>query len=331
MTIPLLCFMFGCSSAQKQKMQKFSVQYVDIFDTLSIITCYAYDQQQFDVYADKVYSRLLELHQQFDPYNSYDGINNIKTINDNAGIKTIEITPDMYKVLSFGKQAYTDTDGAINIAMGATLELWHNYRTNAIENNIVAIPNNDELALTAVFNDINALELTENTAYINKKGVSLNLGAIAKGYAADEAIEVLEQMGCVSAIVNLGGNVRCIGGNRTEKQHWTIGIQDPLNLSNVIAAVETSDNSIVSSGNYQRYYIYNNKKIHHIIDPKTLQPADNVNAVTVVCDDSMTGDMLSTALFILPRDKGIALAKKYDAKKIYYIDTDNVVSEIEIK
>lgn len=319
----LLLLLSGCG-----EKQKYEAQFFDVFDTVSSVSVYAANQSQADEYTAAVHDRLLELHRLYDPYNDYDGINNLKTVNDNAGIAPVSIDKDLYTLLGFGVQAYHDTNGAVDISMGGTIELWHKYRDNAIDNNIIEIPSAAELEATRTENGIESLVLTENSAYITDKNVSLNLGAFAKGYATDEALKVLKDMGCDSALVNLGGNVGCYRGKAKDKS-WIVGIQDPLVPENLLDTVPIDNGFLISSGDYQRYYIYNGQKIHHIIDPDTLMPADKFSGTTVVCSDGTSGDMLSTALFILPQKDGAELARKYGAEKMYWIDKNGEQTVID--
>lgn len=326
-----LCLSAGMAACERQEQpqllqpsQKYEQQYFDVFDTVTAVTVYARNDEQAKEYTGAVHDRLLQLHRLFDPYNDYEGINNLKTINDNAGKAPVKTDKDLYALIKYGKTAYDDTDGAINIAMGATLELWHKYRDDAINNGQIAVPSDEELEATRAFDDITALELGEDTVFLNREGVSLNLGAIAKGYASDEAIKLLKELGCDSALVNLGGNVACYRGSEKEKP-WKIGVQDALDTDGMIDVVQKDGGFLVSSGNYQRYYEYDGKKLHHIIDPSTLWPADINCGTTVTGGEDLpcvVGDMLSTALFIMPRDKADALAEKYNVEQVYYTDKD---------
>ena len=149
------------------------------------------------------------------------------------------------------------------------------------------------------------------------------MGAVAKGYVADAIAEELKKLGMNSGLVNLGGNVAAIG-NPPNKTAWSIGIQNPDN-NDIIDKVNINDLSAVTSGNYQRYYIVDGKRYHHIIDPATLMPADRYKSVTVIHPNSTVADMLSTSLFILPYEDGVALAEQYNAQAMW-VNNDNTIS-----
>lgn len=324
---PILFLLFLCLTGCGANQQKYDRQFFDLFDTVSTITVYAGSQKQADKYFDAVHERLLDLHRQFDPYNTYD-TENLKTLNDMAGKGPVTVPEDLHYLLSQGQGIYDITNGKVNIAMGATLELWHKYRDNALENNIIAVPSEAELEATRQFDDISALAvLPEYRAYIEKEGVSVNLGAVAKGYAAEAAVITLRGLGCDSALINLGGNVACYRG-RAKDTPWKVGIQDPFDPNSILEVVEIDEGNLVSSGDYQRYYMYNGKKIHHIIDPETLMPAEGCAGTTVIMvngggHDGLYTDMLSTALFIMSESEGRDLADKYfGIEQIYRITPD---------
>ncbi len=311
--IVLLC---GCGR------EKYTTEYLDIFDTYSTLTIYTNDKEKADEISSELHKELLSLNKKFDIYNSYEGINNIKTINDNAGIKAVKVDSETLDLIKKGKEAYTKTNGTVNIALGSVLKIWHNYRTNALDNNIYAIPSQAELEIANNHSNINSIIIDEknSTIYIEDKETSIDVGAIAKGYAADYAAEFLRRKGITAALLNLGGNVIALTDNT--KESWKTGVISPDNSSEYITTFDLSNKSAVTSGNYQRYYEYNGKKYHHIIDNKTLFPSEYNKGVTVVAESSLEGDIFSTALFILPYDEGIKLAEDNNIKAMW-VTSDN--------
>lgn len=311
-----LLLMCGC------RQEKYTTEYLDVFDTYSTITIYTNKKDEFDEITKELHAKLLNLNKQFDIYNNYKDINNIKTINDNAGIKPVKVQPETLELIKAGKYAYEKTNKTVNIAMGSVLNIWHNYRENALNNNVYAIPTNAELIEASKHTDINSIVIDENnsTIFIKDKYTSIDVGAIAKGYAADYAVKYLKSKGIKVALINLGGNVIAI--NDKDKESFKTGVVSPDNNDEYIYSFDLSNQSAVTSGNYQRYYDYNGKRYHHIIDSKTLFPSENNKEVTVVTNSSLEGDMFSTALFILPYDEGIKLAKSNNLK-VMWIDKNN--------
>lgn len=313
----LMSFLCGCSS------QKYNFTYVDVFDTYSTLTIYSSNYKDSKTISDDLHTELLKLNKLFDIYNNYKDLNNLKTVNDNAGLQPVKVDKNIIELLKAGKEAYYITEGTVNIAMGSVLEIWHNYRENALNNGIFKIPSLNELQEANKHTDINSIIIDEkeSTVYIKDKYTSIDVGAIAKGYSADFASNYLKNRGITAALLNLGGNVICINDNK--KENWKIGITSPEKPDEYIDKISISNQSAVSSGNYQRYYEYNGKRYHHIIDGTTLYPSVSNKGVTVVSDSSLKGDIFSTALFILPYEDGAKLADKNNIQAMWITSDGN--------
>ncbi|NLB81788.1 MAG: FAD:protein FMN transferase, partial [Clostridiaceae bacterium] len=241
-------------------------------------------------------------------YNNYDDINNMKTINDYAGIAPIKVDKKIIDLLLFSKEQYHITNGNTNIALGSVLKVWHEYRTNGVENPQNAkLPPTNLLSKAALHTNIEQLIInTENsTVFLADPEMSLDVGAVAKGYATEQTVKVLRERGYNSALISVGGNVCAIGGRNDDKP-WVVGIENPDKESEkaILHNVLLTDASLVTSGDYSRYYTVDGKRYHHIIDPKTLYPAEYCAAVTILCNDSAIADALSTAVFNMPVEEG---------------------------
>jgi len=148
----------------------------------------------------------------------------------------------------------------------------------------------------------------------------INLGAVAKGFATEKLIEILKKDGISSALINLGGNAYAMGKKATG-ENWKIGIQSPKDENEIIGIITAEDISVITSGDYQRYFEFNNVKYHHILDPKTGYPANNeLHSVTIVSSNPALADALSTACFVAGLDAGINLLNKYDCYGIFVTD-----------
>ncbi|MGN1318168.1 MAG: FAD:protein FMN transferase, partial [Lachnospirales bacterium] len=293
-----MLFLTGCS------LEKYETYYTDLFDTFSSFTCYTDSQKDFDDTSDKLYDKLSNLNKNLDIYNNYQGLNNIKTINDNAGISPVKVEKDVLEIIKTGKEAYTLTNGKINIAMGSVLKIWHNYREDALNNPENAkVPTKEELETANKHTDINSIVIDEenSTVFITDKDTSIDVGALAKGFCCDKAKDFLNENVKGASLLNLGGNIICINDNN--KKTFEIGVQDPDNEKDYIEKKSLSDTSAVTSGNYQRYFEVNGEKYHHIIDPETLMPANYNKSVTIFCNDSTKADIFSTYLFMLPYEE----------------------------
>jgi FAD:protein FMN transferase len=311
----------GCSPAAENGYYRYTETYYDAFDTLVQVVAYTEDETQFREQAAVFHDRLLELHKLYDIYNTYEGINNIKTINDQAGIKPVKVEQEIIDLILFAREWSERTGGAFNIALGPVLKIWHSYREEALYDPASAkLPPMEMLQQAAQFGDIEQVVVDEEmmTVYLPDSRMSLDVGAAAKGYALELAATEIEAAGLTSAIISAGGNIRTIGSPLDgERDYWGIGVQDPDasivgGSEKLLDVIFLKDGSVDTSGDYQRYYVVDEELIHHLIDPQTLMPATHYRAVTVVANDSAFADIMSTALFLVPYAESLALAERYD-------------------
>jgi thiamine biosynthesis lipoprotein len=183
----------------------------------------------------------------------------------------------------------------------------------------------DLLEAAAKHTDIGALVIDkeQGTVQITDPEMTLDVGAIAKGYAVEMAAQMLEARGITGYVINVGGNIRTVG-TKGDGSKWLAGIENPDASSDepYIAYVELSGESIVTSGSYQRYYLVNGQRYHHIIDRETLMPATGFLSVSVICKSSAQADALSTALFCMSPDEGLALVESLPDVEALWVSTD---------
>lgn len=340
--IVLLAFtllLIGCVTDTKREGQagryaKYTYEFYGAFDTVVQFIGYAESEREFDQYVKQAQKRLEELHKLYDKYNAYEGINNIRTINENAGVSPVVVPQEIIDLLVFSKDWYAKTNKTVNIALGPVLEIWHDYREEGKDDPEHAkIPPITELRKAAELADIEKVivDKTNRTVFLAEKGMSLDVGAVAKGYAAEIAAREMQETGMKSCVISCGGNVRLIGqpldGVRSK---WGIGIQNPNGNALIpddkpLETVYLKDTSLVSSGDYQRYYIVDGKVVHHLIDPETLMPADHYRAVTVMTRDSGAADALSTAVFLLPYEKSRALVENLEGVEALWVFADGKI------
>lgn len=315
----------GCapfSSAPKR-----SQTYMDVFDTVTEISAYGMSEAEFAADVQKLHDELAAYHRLYDIYNTYPDVNNLKTVNATAGGAPVKVDERILDLLEYGLDAYEKTDGRVNILFGAVLSLWHDAREQGLaEPKTAALP--DAAALTAASAHVSpsalVIDRAAGTVCITDSAARIDVGAIAKGYAVEQISRYAEEeLGWTSALINVGGNIRAIGGKGGDTP-FVVGIQNPDTASakTYLTTVSITDMSVVTSGDYQRYYTVNGKNYAHIIDPDTLYPAAFVRAVTVVCQDSALADVLSTALFCLPPEQGTALLKKIPNAHAVWVLTD---------
>jgi len=210
------------------------------------------------------------------------------------------------------------------------ISLWHDAREQSNGAGPAYIPSTDDLTKANEHTNINDVIVDEagSTVFLKHKGMSLDVGAIAKGFATNLTIEDAKKAGLISGILNAGGNVVVVGQPMDGRRRWGIGIADPAAAftgdSDTIDIIYQNSGSVITSGSYERYFTYNGKNYNHIIDPSTLQPADRYTSVTVLLPDSGLADMLTTPLFILPMDQGEAIVKQYGGACMWVTPDDKM-------
>ena len=304
-------------------LKRFEKSFLDVFDTASTIVAYDVDQASFDEKYEKLHDMLLRYNNLYDIYNSHDGVTCIKDVNEKAALSPVAVDDEIIDLLSFGKEAYEISGGAVNICMGAVLSIWHDYREEGKR-----VPNKALLEEAAQHCNIDDLiiDSKNKTVLFADKKMRLDVGAIAKGYAAQKACEYARELGWTGALINLGGNVTTFG-TKPDGSKWNVQIENPdASKAQALDTLTITDTSVVTSGDYQRYYEVDGKRYCHIIDGKTLMPADNFASVTVIYSDSAVADALSTALFILPLDEGKKLLGRFSGAKAVWVDKEyNVI------
>lgn len=301
------------SSCKKEEKQ-YSKSFIGVFDTQTVVVGCEMSEDIFNKNAEKIYELLEEYHRLFDIYHEYDGINNLKTVNSMAGKAPVKVDKAIIRLLKFSKEMYTLTDGMTNVAMGSVLSLWHDYRTKGLDDpKNAALPPMEELSKAALHTDIEKviIDEKESTVLLSDPEMRLDVGAVAKGYAVEMTARAFEEQGLSGYALSVGGNVRCMG-EKPSGDKWEIGVQNPDLTSDkaYIATAYFTNEALVTSGSYQRFYTVDEKQYHHIIDPETLMPKNTFAAVSVICDDSGEADALSTALFNLTEKEGRRVAEK---------------------
>lgn len=299
----------------------------DHFDTVTVITGYGMSKKEFDATSERITAMLTEYHQLFDIYNLYEGVNNLAALNslENGVHPTLKVDVRIIELLELCRELYARTNGALNVAMGALLSVWHQYRKEGKE-----IPPQQLLEEASHHNDINSIIINkeESTVHISDPAITLDVGAIAKGFAAEAVADALRAEGRVGYMLNLGGNIRAIGP-KDENTPWSIGIEDPSGKNASVATVALDNGSLVTSGSYQRYYEVDGRRLHHIIDPSTLYPSDRYLSVSVLTEDSALADGLSTALFCAELEHGLGLINGWDGVEAMWIAADGSVTYSE--
>ena len=311
----VLCVLSSCtaSSIHEGDLDKFSAYSFDYFDTVTTVSGYAESQEAFDEIANSALADLGEYHRLFTIYHRFEGMENLCTINElvNGAHRTVTVDRRIIDMLLYAKEMYVKTNGRVNIAMGSVLSIWHDYREIGMDDPASAeLPPMDKLTAAAQHTDINCLVIDEenSTVTLTDPAMKLDVGAIAKGYAVEMVARRLEEQGVTGFVLNVGGNVRTIGA-KGNGEKWVVGIENPTDDEEkpYLAYLGLAGESLVTSGSYQRYYLVDGKRYHHIIDPDTLMPSEGFTSVSILTDSSADGDALSTALFCMSFEDGLAL------------------------
>ena len=309
----LAVLLTGCASASVQPEQKqYTASFLDVFDTVTTIVGRAESEEAFREKTTEIHEDLRKYHQLFDIYNDYEGINNLKTVNDNAGIAPVRVEEAIIALLKDCKAYYERTCGMVNPAMGSVLQLWHVARNDGINDPAHAyLPKEEKLQEAAQSMDFDAVILDEaaSTVFIADAKVQLDVGAVAKGWSVQRVAEHAP----AGLLMSVGGNVCATGPKDANGTPWVVGIQNPDGSDQYLHTLYLTKGSLVTSGDYQRAYVVDGELYHHIIDPGTLYPSTLWRSVTVLCDDSGLADALSTALFLLPLEEGQALLEEAGA------------------
>lgn len=296
-----------------------------VLGTVINVTLYGNSSQEsLDEAARAAIDKARELEQIFSVTLEDSELNNV---NQNAAKGPVHVSSELYTVLERSLYFADLTDGAFDPTLGKLIKLW------GIGTDHARLPDKDEISPLAGQKNYKKVVLnkSEQTVQFTEEGFELDLGAIAKGYAADEMKKLLvDDYGITSGLLNLGGNIITIG-SRYDGQPWTLGIADPKNpqdSNNPAVLLKVTGKTFVTSGDYQRYYTApDGKKYHHILDSVTGYPADTgLSSVTIITDCSMDADALSTAAFVLGEEKASSLLNTMDDIDAVFITEDGEIT-----
>ncbi|MTD41800.1 FAD:protein FMN transferase [Erwinia sp. CPCC 100877] len=317
-----LILLAGCNSKSKTEAVKINKE--PYSDQQSLLGTYVqvriYDDGKKDV-LDKAFARVKELG---DKITVNQKGSEIDAVNDQAGIKPVKVSKDIYPLVKRAYEYSEDSSGGFDMAIGPITQLWHIGFDDARK------PSQEEIDQALKLVDYHKVKLDDKaqTVYLEEKGMQLDLGAIAKGYITDEVVKVLKDNGVTTAIVDLGGNVFVLGHSpRGKNVDWNVGIQDPNKARNtVIGSIQESNKTLVTSGIYERFLEVDGKTYHHLFDPKTGYPFDNdIAGVTIITDKSIDGDGLSTAVFSMGVKKGLEYAEGLKGVDVIFVTKEDKV------
>lgn len=335
----LLClcaaFLNGCGAGAEEK---YSMSFFGTFDTVVIIQGYPKDQDTFNRVTAEAKAMFERLHKVFDNYNAHEGVYGLYHLNREARNGPVPVEPELMDLLVYCKKMQPMTQGTVNVALGAVLSVWHDYRDEAeFDPADAKVPPMERLREAAEHTDFDDVVLDEKAGTVQylDPDLKLDLGAVAKGYAAERVAQWMLQSEMPSFIISAGGNVRAGEPPRDGRLRWGVMVQNPDGSvfataeSDILDTLYLSNLSVVTSGDYQRFYLVDGKRYHHIISPQTLMPGEDVRAVTIVCEDSTYADLLSTALFLMPYEEGRTYVDGLDGVEALWVLPDGTVQMTE--
>jgi FAD:protein FMN transferase len=243
----------------------------------------------------------------------------IVRLNEAAGTAPVTVSRDVMEALRVARDVGDWTDGAFDVTFGALSDVW---KFDHDQDN--RIPTPEEIARRVPLVDYRALDLNTSagTAYIAGRGMRAHLGGIGKGYAVDRAAEILRSRDIRDFMIQFGGDLY-VGGRRGERP-WRLGIRDPRGpADSIFAAIDLTDSAFSTSGDYERFFLRNGRRYHHILDPKTGEPAHGSRSVTIVAGNATLADALSTGVFVLGPEKGMTLIERLPRVEGVIVTSDN--------
>ncbi len=321
----LLCIILtlgGCKKPQASEdaQKQYTATFLELFDTVTTVVGRAESEEAFEAKVQPLKAELERYHRLFDIYEEYEGVVNLKTVNDKAAAGPVTVDAAIIELLQDCKTYHEATNGMFNPAMGSVLRLWHDAREDGINDPVHAyLPKEEALRAAAAHMDPKHIVLDAEacTVAFTDPALKLDVGAIAKGWAVQRVCRSVPE----GLLISVGGNVYATGAKDPSGTPWAVGIRNPKGEEQYLHILNITVGSVVTSGSYQRAYAVDGKVYHHIIDPHTLYPSTLWTSVTVVCADSGLADVLSTALFLLNREKGQELLECFDAEAMW-VDTD---------
>ena len=316
-SLPLL--FSGCSGAKSSTQTDQDLTYTDmLFDTVIKI-------QILDPADESILDGLKKLCEKYDTMFSATNTDSELYKLNHANGQPFTVSSETANLIQEGIHYSELSGGAFDLTIEPVSALW-DFKADK-----PTVPSSDAIAQAVSHVDYTKVDIQDNTVTLEDPEAGIDLGAIAKGYIADQVKTYLKKQGIKHAIINLGGNVDVIG-TKPDGSKYNIGIQKPFDESGeAITSVQLKDQTVVTSGIYERYFKKNGKLYHHILDPRTGYPCENnLYSVSIITDSSTKADALSTTCFLLGYEKGMELIQSMDGVEAIFITDDEKVHKIGI-
>lgn len=302
-------FFLGCNSEEVKLVKETRFLMGTLFD----VTVSHPNAKEAKIAIEKVFEEIQRIELLTSKFNLKS---EVTKINQRAGDNAFAVGNEVYELIRKSIYYSQLTEGAFDITVGAIQDLWD------FENEKNVIPSSESLSrLLPLVNFRNVLLGKDNHVNLIKSGIKLDLGGVAKGYAVDRGIEILRKKNIHNAILNGGGDLKCIG-EKSPGSPWKIGVRHPRKQASVIASLEGKDIAIATSGDYQNYFITDSVRYHHLLDPVTGRPAQGLQSVTIISKDTILADAMATAVFIMGPEKGLKFIESQKQLEGFLINSD---------
>ncbi len=291
-----------------------------ILGTTSTITIH--DRRVPSGIFDRVFDRVAQIEALMSSNQANYDDTEILRINRAAGREPVAVSPDTFRVIKAGIRYSEATGGAFDISVGPLVRLW------GIGTPRENVPSEEEVAAVLPLIDYRRIELDHDrrTVYLPQPGMALDVGGIAKGYAVEEAARLLSEAGVQHAVLDFGGDIYTVGVRR-DGDLWRIGLQNPESgRGSIIGILDSSNNAVVTSGAYERFFIEDGERYHHLFDISTGRPSrNNLTSVTAMAEDAMLADVFSTAGYILGLEEGLQIFAQLPEAEAIFVTEDRRV------
>ena len=281
--------------------------------TLVSITAVASTDQAANRAIDAAFTEVKRLEQLL---STWIPESELSRVNASAGKTPVPVGPETLTVVQRAMQAAEMTGGGFNIAIGPAVDAWRVTEGQRI-------PTESELEALRPLVDLQAVhaDVQAKTIYLEKAGMRIDVGGIGKGYAADQAVDALRRAGAVAGVVALSGDIKTFGRLPGGKM-FPVGIQHPRKDRAVLAWIDLQDEAISTAGDYERFFERDGVRYHHILDPRTLQPARSCQSVTVIAREGIWADGLDTGIFVMGPEKGMELVEQLPDVEAIIVDAE---------
>lgn len=315
--IPLFFFFFVIAGFGQER------EYVTVHRTQKLmgnrfdITVVAPNEEIGYINIDEAISEITRIEKLI---SSWDSGSETSMINKSAGIKPVRVSSELYNLIKRAKQISELTDGAFDISYASMDRIWK------FDDSMKHKPTDEEVgnSVAKVGYDNIILNSVNQTVFLKEKGMKISFGAIGKGYAADKAKELLVSKQVIAGIINASGDLTT-WGTKASGEKWLIGISNPLNKDKIFTWLPIVESSVATSGNYEKFVIFDGKKHSHIIDPRTGYPSIGINSVSIFTKSAELCDALATAVFIMGKEAGLSLINQLGGIEVIIVDGNNKI------